>query len=275
MKKILIFTIMLLSLTCLHAQQADSVPTPARRGSITPVDIDTEAPTKPVLHYYDQHGNALKEPVRFYLQTDTVEKLNPRSPYPLYNGVNVGINFADAIMMAAGQRHASFDVWANVSLHNWFFPTVEAGIGYGHDRPQSGKYYYHSNPAPYFKLGLDYNFLYKSNPDYRFFVGLRGGISPYSFDVRDVKVTDEVSKTTTLTEYDGLHATTLYGEALAGLQVKLYKRLSAGWTVRYRFKFHTWMQEMPEGLPITEPWFVPGYGASSHIAFTFSLIFRI
>lgn len=260
-----------------YGQEADSVPAPvpARKGSITPVDIDNQAPPKPVLHYYDEHGNPLKEPVRFLLTTDTVQKVKPGPAYPLYNGINVGVNFFDAVLLAAGQKYASFDLWANVSLHNWFFPTVEAGLGYGNYSPESGKYKYHSRLSPYFKLGIDYNFLYKSNPDYRFFLGLRAGLSRYSYDITDIKVSSTEEAHELPDSFTNQHSTTLYGEALAGLQVKLYRRLSAGWSIRYRFGGKTWPREMPEDCPIDKPWFVPGYGAGSHIAFTFSLIFRI
>lgn len=273
--------LIIISALCLmpsaYAQEADSVPTlpSARKGSITPVDIDNQAPPKPVLHYYDEHGNPLKEPVRFLLTSDTVQKVKSGPVYPLYNGVNVGLNFFDAVLLAAGQKHASFDIWANVSLHNWFFPTIEAGLGYGNYSPQSDKYRYHSHLSPYFKLGIDYNFLYKSNPDYRFFLGLRGGLSRYSYDITDIKANGSDNAKEVYSEFGNLHSTTLYGEALAGLQVKLYRRLSAGWSIRYRFHGKTWPKEMPEGSPIDKPWFVPGYGAGAHIAFTFSLIFRI
>lgn len=251
---------------------------------ITPVDIDRDKPRQPVMHYYDKHGNPLKEPVMFLAELDTVKKVSPRSPYPLYNGVSIGVNFADAIMMAAGQKYASFDIAADVSLHNWFFPTVEAGVGFGKREGGEGRNYsYKALPSPYLKVGLNYNFLYKSNPDYQVFVGLRAGFSHLRYEVNDITVSSGYWDETQRFSISDLSATSIYGEALAGLKVKIWKAFSMGWTIRYHFKLHTSLSGNAvlspaiEGMatPGGDPWFIPGYGANSPLTFTFSLIWTI
>ncbi|MCM1377568.1 MAG: DUF6048 family protein [Clostridium sp.] len=259
-----------------EVSSSDSLPRIPRRGTITPVDIDREKPRGPVLHYYDSHGNLLDEPVLFLTETDTVAKTSASSPYHLFDGINVGINFIDAVMLIAGQDYASFDIWASVSLHNWIFPVLEAGIGYGKTQPEGGNFCYKAKPSPYFKLGANYNFLYKSNPDYQAFIGLRGGFSSYRWDVTDIKISDGYWHQ--YPEYNILNqsASTLYGEALGGLQVKLFKGLSMGWTLRYRFKFHTSRKVNPGSpQPGSDPWFIPGYGTNNSLGFTFSLIYHI
>lgn len=259
---------------CLRAEPTDT--TSIQRGKITPVDIDRERPQQPVLHYYDRHGNPLAEPVRFYITADTVATPKISSPYPLYNGINVGVNVFDAVMLLAGQKHASLDIWAAVSLHNWFFPIVEAGVGFAHDKSDEDGYEYKSKGSPYLKVGLNYNFLYKSNPDYQLYAGLRACISRVGYDRKNVSVTDPDTQQRQLLDISGEKATAAYGEALAGLQVKLWKHLSAGWSVRARFKFHTWRNQLSKENPYgSDPWFIPGYGTKSHIAATFSLIYTI
>lgn len=253
-----------------------SLSLPKRRATVTPVDIDREKPQQPVLHYYDRHGNPLEEPVLFLAELDTVRKVSAASPYPLYNGVSVGFNFADAVMLLAGQHHAAFDLWAEVSLHNWFFPVVEAGLGYGSLSPEEGNYNYKAKLSPYFKLGLNYNFLYKSNPDYQAFVGLRAGFSSFRWDVTDIVVSDPYWGQQNSYSITDQSATCFYGEALGGIKVKLWKRLSMGWTMRYKFKFHTSSKIKPgDPRPGSDPWYVPGYGASSPVGFTFSLIYTL
>lgn len=255
---------------------SSGTPSLQRRGTITPVDIDTEKPQQTVMHYYDKHGNPLPEPVRFVIETDTVTRPKASSPYPLFNGFNIGVNFADAIMLAAGQKHAGFDVSADVSLHNWFFPTVEVGLGYAKSTPETGNYTYTGKLSPYFKIGCNYNFMYKSNPDYNVFLGLRAGFTPYTYDITDVTVNSgywEESK-----HYDILNqkAFTIYGEALAGLKVKLWKYIAMGWTIRYHFKLHTSHKvKIGDGKAGSDPWYIPGYGTTSPIGFTFSLIFSM
>ncbi len=282
MKRLLNIILSLLPLICVGAQNAsdsipvpdvrtDSVPTfrPAMGGpTVTPVDIDDEK-VRPVLHYYDKHGDPLEEPVLFLATLDTVKTVRSKPVYPLYNGMNVGVNFGDLIFMAAGQRYGSFDLWANVSLHNWFFPTIECGLGYANDTPDKSNFTYKTRPSFYAKLGVNYNFLYKSNPDYQVFLGLRAGFSSFSYDVTDISITSDYWNETQQLSLRGLKSTSWYGEALAGLQVKIVDNFSLGWTVRWHFNFHT----SADGD--NRPWFIPGYGGSSPLSMTLSAIWVI
>ncbi|MBD5301646.1 MAG: hypothetical protein HDS16_01400 [Bacteroides sp.] len=246
----------------------DTVPAPRKvmpKPGSTPVDIDDNKPVT-VLHYYDKHGDPLDEPVMFLATLDTVQNVKSGPTYPLYNGLNVGLNFGDLIFMAFGQRYASFDAWANVSLHNWIFPTVEVGLGYANDTPARLNYTYRTSPSLYAKIGVNYNFLYKSNPDYQVFLGLRAGFSNFSYSLTDVTVSSDFWNETQHTSIRNLHSTSLYGEALAGLQVKIVGGFSLGWTVRWHFLFHSSTDRE------SKPWFIPGYGGSSPFAMTASAI---
>lgn len=242
---------------------------PAATGpKTTPVDIDDQKP-RTVLHYYDMHGDPLDEPVLFLAMLDTVQKAKSKPIYPLYNGLNVGVNFGDLIMMAFGQKYGSFDLWANVSLHNWFFPTLECGLGYASDTPDRMNFTYKSGPSFYAKLGINYNFLYKSNPDYQVFLGLRAGFSSFTYDVTDITINSDYWEETQHFSLKGLHSTCFYGEALAGLQVKIVGNFSLGWTARWHFKFH----DSKDGD--NRPWYIPGYGGSSPFGITVSAIWTI
>lgn len=234
--------------------------------TVTPVDVDDKKPEQPVLHYYDKHGDPLKEPVLFLATLDTVQKAKSGPVYPCYNGVTVGVNFMDAIMMLAGQKYCNFNIEANVSLWNWLFPAVEVGLGRADSRPEEMNFRYKSNWDPFFKLGFDYNFLYKSNPAYKVYIGYRVGWSRTTYSVTDVTISSGYWDETFHPELTDNHATAWYGEALAGLKVNLWKGLGLGWSLRYRHKYH-----------VTEPrdakvWFIPGYGAS-HFAATFALYY--
>lgn len=180
----------------------------------TPVDVDDNKP-RVIMHYYDKHGNPLNEPVMFLASLDTVTKVKSKPVYPTYNGVNVGLNFGDLIFMAFGQKHASFDVWANVSLWNWLFPTLECGLGYINDTPDKMNYTYKSGPSMYAKIGFNYNFLYKSNPAYQFFVGFRAGFSNFKYDVTDIRINSEYWEESQNLSLTGLKSTCWYGEVLA------------------------------------------------------------
>lgn len=228
------------------------------KGTITPVDSDDGAPPKPVLHYYDKHGEKLDTPVLYLAELDTVKSVRPGSPYPLYNGFTVGVNFGDAIFTLLGQKHYSYDVSAMISLHNWFFPVVEAGIGWGEHSENGGLYHVKAKPSFYGKVGLNYNFLYKSKPDYMGYLGLRFGFSRNSWDLTETKTVEsegdagsEGDKTQVTTQSSD-NCTSVFGEILAGLKVKIAGPFSLGWSVRYRLGLHN-----SNGA---SPWFVAGYG---------------
>lgn len=255
--------------------QAQGRNRPVRK--ITPVDVDDQK-REPVLHYYDKHGELLDEPVLFLATLDTVTKPKSKPIYPKFNGVSVGVNFADAIMMAFGQKFGSYDVWADVSLWNWLFPVVEAGIGYADATPENKNFTYKVSPSFYCKLGVNYNFLYKSNPDYQLYLGLRAGMSNFGWSARNVTVNSDYWQESQKFNLTGMRSTAFWGEVLAGIKVKIAGGFSLGWNVRWRVPFSIGKAK-PDGLPdgmealrISKPWFIPGYGGHSAITFNVSAI---
>lgn len=253
---------------CVFIAMAFAVPAFGQK-KITPVDNDPTKPRQPVLHYYDKHGNPLEEPVLFLADLDTVKRAGPKPVYPLLHAVSVGVNFFDGAMLLAGQKHASFDVWAELSLHNWIQPVVELGIGYADNRPEEGNFRYKGKPSFYGKIGVNYNFLYKSNPDYQVHLGLRGGYSSFRYDITDITINSPYWDQSNGISILNQKAQALYGEVMGGIKVKIWKNISMGWDFRYRFKF-----KCSDGSNST-PWFIPGYGTTSRIGASFSLIYTI
>ena len=235
---------------------------------ITPVDSDPNKPAQPTLHYYDKHGNPLEEPVYFLSDLDTVKNVRPGPVYPLLYSANVGINFFDGIMMLAGQKHASFDLSASLSLHNWFEPVIECGIGFADNHPDDANYRYVGKPSFYGKIGINYNFLYKSNPDYQLFLGLRGGFTAFSYDIKDVTISSDYWGPPQHFSLAGQKSHALYGQVLLGLKVKLWRNISMGWSFRYGFKGKV------KDASNSAPWFIPGYGTGPLNA-SFSLFYTI
>lgn len=257
-----ILAILLWQLTVLA--QTDSVASGGPK--VTPVDMD-EQRTTPLLHYYDRHGNPLSTPV-LVLEEDTVPQGTAKPIYPHYNGTALGLNFGDAIFMAFGQRYASFDAWASVSLFNWIFPTVEAGIGMARENDAKHNFRYRTPAAPYVKIGLDYNFLYKSDPAYKLLLGLRAGWSHFNYEITNVNISSGYWDETQVLSLGKTSCTSWYGEALLGLQVKIAGGFSLGWTARWHFPFHT--QSKGGG----KPWFIPGYGGDGAFGFSVSAIWN-
>lgn len=278
---LLTFAVALLSLSTAQAQEptdsipADSIPAgklPALQPKpeprkTTPVDIDDEKPQQ-VLHYYDKHGDPLKEPVMFLATLDTVTKPKSKPVYPIYNGVTVGVNFGDVLNYALGHKYAGFDLHADVSLHNWFFPALELGVGYANDAPERKNFTYRVKPSFYAKAGINYNFMYKSDPAYQVFLGLRAAFSSFNWTVEDVTVSNDYWQDSERFSMEQRHSTAFWGEALAGVKVKIVGNFSLGWTLRYKFPFHI-STDGPD-----DPWYIPGYGGND-FGFTISAMWTI
>jgi hypothetical protein len=241
----------------------------AQDRKVSPVENEDNKSQKPTLLFYDKHGKQLEEPV-FVLTEDTVAKTKFKLLYPRLTSVSIGANFFDAIMKVAGQSYGSYDVWGSLSIHNWLFPTLEAGVGYINSTPKEGNFTYKGKPSFYVKAGLDYNFLYNSTPDYNVFIGLRAGYSSFSYDIENISISSDYWGQTNNFSLSSQKAHAFYGEVLGGIKVKIYKRLSLGWTIRYKFKFNV------SDAADSSPWFIPGYGLKNRpLSATFSVIYTL
>ena len=235
---------------------------------ITPVDNDPNKPAQPTLHYFDKHGNPLEEPVLFMSELDTVSNVKPQPVYPLLYSASLGFNFFDGVMSLFGQKHSSYDLQASLSLHNWFEPIVELGIGFADNRPENGNFRYKNKPSFYGKLGINYNFMYKSNPDYQVYLGLRFGYSSFNYEITDVVINSDYWGQSNHFNILDQHASSFYGQALAGIKVKIWKWFSLGWNIRYGFKIKQTRASN------SNPWFIPGYGTGA-LSASFSLIYTL
>jgi len=238
--------------------------------NVTPVESDDKKPKQPTLHYYDKHGKPLDEPVLFLADLDTVKKPTAAPVYPKIYSTSIGLNIWDMAMALAGQSYKGLDIWADLSLHNWIFPTAELGIGWANHRPKEGDYNYKGKPSFYAKVGVNYNFLYKSNPDYQFFLGVRLGVSHFGYEITDISIRSDYWQQDNRFSITDQSATALYGEALAGVKVKIWKNFSMGWTFRYHGMF-----KCTDGSMST-PAYIPGFGSKTgKISASFSLIYTI
>ena len=243
-------------------------PRPTRK--LTPVDVDDNKPFRPSLHYYDSKGELLDEPVLFLSQLDTIRKKKRKHIYPDLNAVSIGLNLWDPIMAVTGQRYGGIDIWADLSIQNRFFPIIEAGVGYAHYTPKDGNFTYHGRPSFYAKVGLNYNFFFDDTDAYQLYAGIRGGFSSFTYDITDITINSPYWEETHLTEISDQHTLALYGEALLGIKVRIYKAFSMGWSIRYH---HLFKCDNPAN---SVPHYIPGFGNRNGVlGASFSVIYTI
>ena len=190
--------------------------------------------------------------------------------YPLLTDLSIGLNFAEPIFMAFGQSYASADINATLNMWNRLQPTIELGLGWAKNTPDDMNFTYRGKPSPYFKVGVNYNFLFKNSPDYQALVGLRLGYSTFGYDITDIHYHSGYWQEDIGLDIRGERSHALWGEAGVGLKVKLFDQFSMGWMIRYHGIFNYAKNEH------SKPWFIPGYGPrGSSLGFSLGISYTL
>ena len=85
------------------------------------------------------------------------EKKPSEIEYPLFNGVNVGVDLWGLGGKLFGSDFVSSEVAVDVDLKHRFFPVMELGYGSTDSWNEKGTHY--KSNAPYVRIGMDYNSL--------------------------------------------------------------------------------------------------------------------
>ncbi len=183
-----------------------------------------------------------------------------------YRGTSIGVEIAGMGSYLIGSDIFNTEIQVQSSLLNRYFPVVEIGFGKT-DTTNDGTDIHYKTSAPYFRVGIDYNFLHnKPHLPGMILGGLRYGFSSFKYDVEGPTMTDPHfgSVIEAPFSYIGQKCTAHWIEAAAGLKVKIFKGFCMGWSVRYKRKLSFSKNEN------TEPWYVPGFGKNSSSSFNLS-----
>lgn len=188
---------------------------------------------------------------------------------PLLAGVSVSADLCGAVM-ATCTPYGQYEAAARLNLRGRFFPVFEMGVGVSNHTSETTDLHYKVH-APYYRVGLDYNVAKNARALGRIMVGVRYGFTSYKFDVDGPDCTDGVYGTLVPFSYKGVRGTNHWGEAVFGLESKVWGIVHVGWTFRYRVRFYR------KDTQVGNAWYVPGYGKEDTHALggTFNVIFDI
>jgi hypothetical protein len=187
------------------------------------------------------------------------ETKGKKMTYPLLYSASVGVDVWEPVMRLFGQKHGVIGFSAELNLHNRYIPVVEVGLGSADNTPAGQNFTYHTGLTPYFRVGMNYNFLFNGNPDYQFFAGVRLGWSRFNYQLRDVTIDDSYWQEEQVVDFPKQTSSATYLNVLVGLKVKVWGPVSVGWNLRVRSILHETAQ--PDG----KPWYIPGYGSRNGI----------
>lgn len=258
----------------LSAQRRVTPVTPREPGSTPQVttNLKQQVDSSRLVTTIDAHGNTVMVDTVTGLEfvDSTLLKAPPKMEYPLLHEVIAGVNVWDPIMRALGQKYGLGDVWAELSMHNRYFPFFAIGLGTINETPVDKNFTFKSPVAPYFKIGGSYNFFYNSNPDYRLQMGLRYGFTTYKWSALDVTVGEGYWGTPSTYSLKDIGNTAGYLEVTFGIKVKIAGNFSAGWTIVY----HSILHESKSAYG--NPMYIPGYGKrNGAISGNFSIMYTI
>lgn len=223
-------------------------------------------------HYQDSEGNLV------FVDTVTGEEWTnstlipfvPKMKQPLLFSASAGVNIWDGVMRIFGQKYGIGSIWGEINLHNRYIPRFEIGVGATNYTPDTGKYHYRCSTSPYFKIGAAYNFLFNSNPAYQFRAGLNYGFSPFNFTVTNITVDSPYWDESVEFNIPKQSVTAGWIEATAGVRVKLFGRMSAGWDFIFHRVLHGGKTKYGEA------WYIPGFGSrKSSITGAFSVSYTL
>lgn len=256
-KVFLLVVALLAGAVTMSAQRRVSPVTSRDPGSKVPTtDVKKTVDPSRLVTTTDAHGNTVTVDTVTGLEyvDSTLLKAPPRMEYPLMHQVIAGVNFWDPLMRALGQKYGLGDVWAELSMHNRYFPYLAVGVGNCNDTPEGKNFTFRTPVSPYFKIGASYNFFYNSNPDYRLQAGFRYGFTTYKWSLLNVTVDEGYWDDPSTYSLEGVRNTAGYLEITFGIKVKIAGPISAGWTLAYHAMLHE------TGSPYGKPMYIPGYG---------------
>ncbi|MBR1682079.1 MAG: hypothetical protein IJ700_01760 [Bacteroidaceae bacterium] len=187
-----------------------------------------------------------------------------------FYGVAVGADVVGLAMKAFGSEWSLMEVMARVNLKDKYFPVFEMGLGDADHEGNDLDYRFRTR-APYFRVGIDYNFNKKHNGN-RLFLGVRYGFSVFNYDlVSPTPLEDPVWHESQPFSHTSLRGSAHWGEVLLGLETRLWRFIHVGWDARIKFRI---TQRTDDVGP---PWLVPGFGKNDTSGWggTFKILFEL
>lgn len=210
------------------------------------------------------------------------EKTPPEIEYPLFNGINIGLDLWGPGSKLLGGESFSSEVAVDVDLKHRYFPILELGYGKTDEWNDNGVHY--KSSAPYFRLGMDYNALYKKAHGHMLLVGLRYAMCPVSYDVAspgiddpiyggsfNPNIEDNIYGGSVPYNHTGMKCNMHWMELCVGIRANVWKSIYMGFALRMKYK----LAASPDTYG--DPWYVPGYGnySSNTMGVTYTITYKL
>lgn len=205
-------------------------------------------------------------PIRGVQYTRVIEG---KDSIPYFAGLSIGVD-AVGVIRATVSSQGSYEAFLRGNIRQQWFPIAEIGYAVCDHTDASSNLHFKTS-APYFRLGVDYNFNKDRRSGNRVLGGLRLAGTSFQYDLDGPALTDDTWGGTIPYTFSNVKSSAFWAEIVFGLEAKIWKNFHLGWSIRYKRRI---FQKETE---IGHPWHVPGYGKNDGHTFgaTFNLIFDI
>lgn len=167
--------------------------------------------------------------------------------------------------------YGTFEAALRLNLKNTFFPIVEAGVGMCSTNDYNTHVTYDVK-APYGRVGIDFNMLKNKFQSNRLYLGARYGLSVFKYDIGGPEMVDPIWGGSESFHLNNIDCTSHWVEFVFGVEVKIFKNLHMGWSVRYKREIASTKSDY------ASPSCIPGYGYTTNSTCwggNYSLIFDL
>lgn len=188
---------------------------------------------------------------------------------PLFVETQVFFNVAGVVLWQFND-HGEIEAGARINLKGRFFPTVEAGIGLCDETHDETDIHVKAK-APFIRVGCDYNFIKSPLSPNRLYGGLRFGYTSFNYDLSAPTVDDPYYSGSQLEfNFKDLKSNATWMEFVFGLETRIWKHFSLGWTARYKRRINH------RKTSLGSAYYIPGYGENDGSLFsgTFNVVFN-
>ena len=191
---------------------------------------------------------------------------------PFYQGTTIGVDIFGLGSKIFGGDITSTEISVEVNLKNRYVPVAE--IGYGTtDTTDDGTNIHYKASAPYFRIGMNYNFFFKKPylPGF-LYGGIRYGFTSFSYDVDAPTMKDPTWGFPEIPfSYDGIKTTVTWARTAGRNKGKCVQEFLHGMVTTLPYTHEHKKAEH------TEPWYIPGFGKnnSTNLGVTYSLIYKL
>lgn len=280
MKRLLSISLVALAFVCVFSSKAQRRVTPIDTPATATQHINENKANgdsldrSRLVEMTDSRGNKILVDTvtgKEFIDSAAIEKAkNVKMKYPLLHSATVSLDLFTPAMRAFGTKYGLGEVAAEINLYNRYIPVLEFGLGQAENTPDDNNYTYKSTISPFFRIGMNYNFFYGSNPDYMLMIGLRYGFSPFKFEVTDISQQGGYWNEPMTYDIPSQSVSAGYFQLLFALRVRIFDNFSMGWSVRYQSIMHE------SATPHGKAWYIPGFGARNRsLNATFSLSYTI